>query len=57
MTIIRNNPSDNVLKELKQSHIFKTEKRRGLTRPEQELFLSYLKDKRLNIKIGIRSLR
>lgn len=41
---IRNNPSDNVLKELKQSHIFKTEKRRGLTRPEQELFLSYLKD-------------
>lgn len=41
---IRNNPSDNVLKELKQSHIFKTEKRRGLTRPEQELLLSYLKD-------------
>ena len=41
---IRNNPSNNVLKELKQSHIFKTEKRRGLTRPEQELFLSYLKD-------------
>lgn len=39
---IRNNPSDNVLKELKQSHIFKTEKRRGLTRPEQELLLSYL---------------
>ena len=37
---IRNNPSNNVLKELKQSHIFKTEKRRGLTRPEQELFLS-----------------
>lgn len=41
---IRNNPSDNVLKELKQSHIFKTEKRRGLTRPEQELLLSYLRD-------------
>ena len=41
---IRNNPSNNVVKELKQSHIFKTEKRRGLTRPEQELFLSYLKD-------------
>lgn len=41
---IRNNPSNNVLKELKQSHIFKTEKRRGLTRPEQELFLSYLKE-------------
>ena len=41
---IRNNPSDNVLKELKQSHIFKTEKRRGLTRPEQDLILSYLRD-------------
>lgn len=31
---IRNNPSNNVLKELKQSHIFQTEKRRALTRPE-----------------------
>lgn len=41
---IRNNPSDNVLRELKQSHIFKTEKRRGLTRPEQDLFLDYLKN-------------
>ncbi|MDD3416972.1 MAG: tyrosine-type recombinase/integrase [Lachnospiraceae bacterium] len=41
---IRNNPSNNVLKELKKSHVFKTEKRRGLTRPEQKLFLSYLKD-------------
>lgn len=40
---IRNNPSDNVLRELKQAHCFKTEKRRALTRPEQELFLSYLK--------------
>ena len=40
---IRVNPSDNVLKELKQSHIFKTEKRRGLTKPEQELLLSFLK--------------
>ena len=39
---LRNNPSDNVLKELKQSHTFKTEKRRGLTRPEQELFLDFL---------------
>lgn len=34
----------NVLKELKQSHCFQTEKRRALTRPEQELFLSYLKN-------------
>ena len=41
---IRNNPSDGVLKELKQSHIFKTEKRRGLTKPEQELLLSFLKN-------------
>lgn len=28
---IRNNPSDKALKELKQSHAFKTEKRRALT--------------------------
>ena len=41
---IRSNPSDGVLKELKQSHIFKTEKRRGLTRPEQELLLSFLQN-------------
>lgn len=41
---IRNNPSDGVLKELKQSHVFKTEKRRGLTKPEQELLLSFLKN-------------
>ena len=41
---IRMNPSDGVLKELKQSHVFKTEKRRGLTKPEQELLLSYLKN-------------
>lgn len=41
---IRNNPSDNVLRELKKSHIFQTEKRRGLTRPEQDLFLDYLKN-------------
>lgn len=40
---IRTNPSDNVLKELKQSHVFKTEKRRGLTVPEQELLLDFLK--------------
>ena len=40
---IANNPSDGVLKELKQSHVFKTEKRRGLTKPEQELLLNYLR--------------
>lgn len=33
---IRNNPTNNVLRELKKAHCFKTEKRRGLTRPEQE---------------------
>ena len=41
---IRNNPSDNVLKELKQSHVFKYEKRRSLTKDEQELFLNYMKN-------------
>jgi integrase len=41
---IRSNPSDGVLKELKQSHMFKTEKRRGLTKPEQELLLNFLKN-------------
>ncbi len=40
---IRSNPSNNVLKELKQSHVFKTEKRKALTRAQQELFLDYLK--------------
>ena len=39
---LRVSPSDNVLKELKQSHVFKTEKRRGLTKPEQELLLDFL---------------
>lgn len=41
---IRNNPTNNVLRELKKDHCFKTEKRRGLTRPEQELFMDYLKN-------------
>lgn len=41
---IRNNPTNNVLRELKKAHCFKTEKRRGLTRPEQELFMDYLKN-------------
>ena len=40
---IRRNPADNVLKELKQAHCYKTEKRRALTRPEQDLFLDYLR--------------
>ena len=41
---IRTNPSNKVLKELKQSHVFKTEKKRGLTIPEQQLFLNYLRN-------------
>ncbi len=40
---IRANPADNALKELKRSHVYKSEKRRGLTLPEQELLLSFLK--------------
>lgn len=40
---IRSNPSDNVLRELKQSHCFQTEKRRALTKAEQDLFLDFLK--------------
>lgn len=39
---LRGNPSTNVLKELKRSHSFKTEKRRGLTKAEQDLFLDFL---------------
>lgn len=39
---IKNNPSNNVLKELKQSHVFKTEKRKALTRPQQDLLLDFL---------------
>lgn len=47
---IRNNPTNNVLKELKQSHCFRTEKRRALTKPEQDLFLSYLQSTpRMNV--------
>jgi integrase len=40
---IRANPADNALKELKRSHVYKSEKRRGLTLPEQELLLKFLK--------------
>ena len=32
----------NVLKELKQSHVFKTEERKALTRPQQDLLLDFL---------------
>ena len=39
---LRANPSDNVLKELKQSHNFDTERRKALTVAEQELFMNFL---------------
>ena len=39
-----------MLKELKQSHCFRTEKRRALTKPEEDLFLSYLQSTpRMNV--------
>ena len=41
---IRSNPSERVLKELKQAHCFQTEKRKALTLAEQELLLDYLKN-------------
>ena len=44
---IRNNPSDRVLKELKQSYFAKNEKRMALTRAEQDLFLDFLKNSRI----------
>lgn len=40
---LRSNPTDGALKELKQSHVFKVEKRRALTLAEQELFLDFLR--------------
>lgn len=40
---LRNNISDNALKELKQSRNLFTEKRKALTVQEQEIFLDYLK--------------
>jgi len=40
---IRRNPADNVLKELKKVLALKTEKKRALTKPEQELFLDFLR--------------
>lgn len=40
---IRTNISDNLLKELKQSHNMESEHRRALTVPEQELFMDFLR--------------
>lgn len=44
---LRNNPSDNALRELKQSHNYDTDKKQALTIAEQELFLNYLKNNEL----------
>lgn len=41
--IIRLNPTENMLKELKQSHNFAKEKRKALTKDEQNLFINYLR--------------
>lgn len=41
---IRTNPTDKMLKELKQSHNFEQEKRRALTVDEQKLFLNFLRE-------------
>jgi len=41
---IRINPTDNMLKELKQSHNFEVEKRKALTVAEQKLFVDFIKN-------------
>lgn len=41
---IRVNPVDNMLKELKASHNYQRDKRYALTRPQQELFIRFLKE-------------
>lgn len=40
---LRNNPSDNALRELKKSHNYDSEKRKALTIQEQNVFTDYLK--------------
>ena len=44
---IRNNPSDKALKELRLSQGFRTEKKRALTREEEELLLEFLKKSKI----------
>lgn len=41
---IRHNPTDKVLGELKRAHGFTEVKRKGLTRPQQNLLLDYLRN-------------
>lgn len=40
---IRKNPSDNVLKEIKRSQRYMNDKKKALTKDQQELFLNYLR--------------
>jgi len=40
---LRNNPSDNVLREFKRAHNCDSERRMALTAPEEKLFLDYLR--------------
>ena len=42
---LKNNPTSNMLRELKLSHNFQVEKKKALTKEEQDLFLSFLKKK------------
>ncbi len=42
--MLRNNPSDNVMREFKRSHTIDSERRMALTAPEEKLFLEYLKN-------------
>ena len=44
---IRANPTSNVLRELKLSHNFQVEKRKALTKEEQDIFVEFLKRKPL----------
>ncbi len=44
---MRTNPTDNMLKELKQSHNFQQEKRNALTIAEQNLLMDFLKRNRM----------
>ena len=44
---MRTNPTDNMLKELKQSHNFQQEKRNALTSAEQNLLIDFLKRNRM----------
>ena len=41
--MIRNNPVDNTLRELKQAHGFESEKRKALTVEQERIFLDYLR--------------